>query len=134
MANTVVWNKHDYVQRMRQRIAKPTTWMDILNVKYSNNRTIVGGYMSTEPSVVAGTRGTAYNYQDFAITADTLTINGFKIIPMFVDEADRYQQTYVDQMKIAEFQGDKISEKIESLTLDATVGIRDSIFSEILSP
>lgn len=119
IANTVVWNKHDYVMQMRRRIDAAQTWKDVLNVKYSNNRTIVGGYLSTEPSVVAGTRGTAYAYQTFAITADTLTINQFYNIPMFIDEADRSQQTYVDGMKIADFQGKKINEKLESLVLAA---------------
>ena len=117
MANTVTWNKHDYVARMRGRINRPTCWKDVLEVSYSNNRTIVNSALTTEPSVVAGTRGTAYNYEDFTLTADTLTINGFKIIPMFIDEADRHQQTYMSQMQIADFQGKKISEKLESLML-----------------
>lgn len=117
MANTVTWNKHDYVARMRNRINRPTSWSDVLDVTYSNSRTIVNSSITTEPSVVAGTRGTAYNYQDFTLTADTLTINGYKNIPMFIDEADRYQQSYVSQMNIADFQGRKISEKIENLML-----------------
>lgn len=117
MANTIAYNKHDYVQKMRARINKPQTWSDVLDVKYSNNRTIVDGYMSTEPSVVGGTRGTAYNYEDFVVTAETLTIDQMYQIPMLVDEADRFQQTYVDQMKLADFQGKKISEKMEALTL-----------------
>lgn len=122
MPNSIVWNKHDYVQRMRARINKPTTWMDVLNVRFSNVRTIVNGHMSVEPTAVAGTRGTAYNFQNFTIAADTLTISSTQMIPVFIDEADRIQQTYVDQMKIAEFQGKIIDEKIESLFLDATVG------------
>ena len=117
MSNVVTFNKHDYIQKMRARIATPTCWMDILKVKYSNVRTINNSHMSTEPTVVAGTRGTAYTYDDFTLTADTLTISTFKIIPIFIDEADRYQQTYVNQMTIATFQGKKISEKIESLLL-----------------
>ena len=119
MANTVVWNKHDYVARMRGRINAPTSWKDVLNVKYSNNRTIVNSAMSTEPTVVGGTRGTAYAYKDFTLTADTLTISTYKNIPILIDEADRYQQSYVDQMKIAEFQGKKINEYIESQFLAA---------------
>ena len=119
MANTVTWNKHDYVQQMRRRIDKPTCWKDILDVQYSNNRTIVNSSLTTEPSVVAGTRGTAYNYEDFILTADTLTINQFYNTPIFIDEADRHQQSYVDQMKIADFQGKKINEKLESLMLAA---------------
>lgn len=102
---------------MRSRINSPTSWKDILDVSYSNNRTVVNSSMTTEPSAVAGTRGTAYNYEDFTLTADTLTINQIKMIPMFVDEADRHQQSYVNQMTIAEFQGKKINEKLESLTL-----------------
>lgn len=117
MANTVTWNKHDYVARMRNRINRPTCWKDILDVSYSNNRTVVNSSLTTEPSVVSGTRGTAYNYEDFTLTADTLTINQYKNIPIFIDEADRHQQSYVNQMTIAEFQGKKISEKLESLTL-----------------
>ena len=102
---------------MRARINKPQCWTDVLNVKYSDVRTIVQGAMTTEPSAVAGTRGTAYAYSDFTLTADTLTINQTKMVAMFVDEADRLQQNYVDQMTIANTQGKIINEKIESLTL-----------------
>src|SRR3990167_2884328 len=108
-----------YVQRMRRRIDQAVNWKDVLEVQFSNDRTIVNGSLTTEPSVVAGTRSTAYNYEDFTLTADTLTINQFYNIPIFVDEADRYQQNYVDQMKIADFQGRKINEKLESLMLAA---------------
>jgi len=66
---------------------------------------------------VAGTRGTTYTHQQFTLTAETLTIDGIQMIPVFIDEADRYQQSYIDQMNIADFQGKIISEKIESLTL-----------------
>ena len=125
MSNTIIWNKHDYVQRMRKRLMAPTTWKDVFKVIYSNVRTIVNGYMSTEPSVVGGTRGTAYNYEDFALTADTLTISTYKVIPMFIDEADRYQQAYVNQMNIADFQGKKIDEKIESLLLATHASWKD---------
>lgn len=113
MANTVTWNKFDYVARMRNRINAPTAWKDVLNVKYSNNRAIINSSMTTEPSVQSGTRGTAYTYQDFTLTADTLTIDTYRNIPILIDEADRFQQSYVDQMKIAEFQGKKINEYIE---------------------
>lgn len=125
MANTVTWNKHDYVAKMRTRINLPTTWKDCLNVKYSNNRTIVNSYMSTETPVVAGTRGTAYNYADFVLTADTLTISSYYNIPILIDEADRYQQSYVDQMNIATFQGKKIDEKLESLVLASFASWKD---------
>ena len=117
MANTTTYNKHDYVARMRSRINRPQCWMDVLNVKYSNVRTIVNSSLTTEPSAVTGTRGTAYNYEDFVLTADTLTINLHKIVPIFIDQADLVQQSYLDQMKTAEFQGKKLGEKVESLML-----------------
>lgn len=109
-------NKKD-VARMRNRINRPTCWKDVLDVSYSNVRTIVNSSLTTEPTVVTGTRGTAYAYQDFTLTADTLTISSYKNIPIFIDEADRNQQSYVNQMTIADFQGKKISEKMESLML-----------------
>lgn len=117
MANTVVWNKHDYVANLRARINRPTSWQEIMNVKHSPVRTIVNGAITTESSTQTGTRGTAYGFSDFTITADTNTISGTDIIPMFIDQADLGQQSYLDQMKTAEFQGKKISEKLESLTL-----------------
>jgi hypothetical protein len=103
--------------KMRARINKPITWTDILNVKYSDNRTVVNSYMSTEPTLAAGTRGTAYAYKDFVLTADTMTISKIQQMAIFIDEADRYQQTYADQMELADFHGKKTVEKIESLLL-----------------
>lgn len=88
-----------------------------MNVIYSDVRTRVNSYISTEPSVVSGTRGTAYNYEDFVLTADTLTISTYKNIPIFIDEADRHQQAYFGSPEIADFQGKKINEKVESATL-----------------
>lgn len=110
------------VQRMRAKINKPTSWTDVLNVKYSDTRATVNGSITeSTTAVVAGTRGTAYTYDDFTIAADTLTIDQVKMIPMLVDEADRYQQTYVNQMDIADYQGKKIVEKIEELMLAAAI-------------
>jgi hypothetical protein len=119
MANTVIYNKNDYVAKMRERIALPTTWNDVLDVQYNDNRTIVRAAMTTEPPVVGGTRGTAYTYEDFVLASDTQTINQNYNIPILIDEADRAQQDYVSAMNIAAYQGEKISEKLESLYLAA---------------
>ena len=105
---------------MRAKIKKPTTWTDVLNVKYSDAYVITQGSLTESTTgVVAGTRGTAYTYKDFTLAADTLTISNVKMIPMLIDEADRYQQSYVDQMTLAAYQGQKINEKIEELVLIA---------------
>ena len=116
-ANTITYNKHDYIRRLRKRLATPTTWMDVLNVKYCNNRTIVNSYASDEGALASGTRGTAYTYDTFTLTADTLTISTYLVIPLFIDEADRYQQAYADQMAIADWQGKLVNEKLETNTL-----------------
>lgn len=113
----MIWSKYDYVQKMRARINAPTTWTDVMDVKYSDSYSIINAYMSTEPALAAGTRGTAYAYKDFALTAETLTISSIQQLAMFVDEADRYQQTYVNQMSLADYHGKKTVEKLESLVL-----------------
>ena len=105
--------------KMRERINRPTCWRDILNVKTSDVRTIVNGSLTaaSEPAVDSGTRGTAYTYNDFTILADTLTIDQYRVIPVLIDEADRHQQTYFNQMEIAAYQGKKFSEYVEAQML-----------------
>lgn len=125
MANTIVYNKFDYVQRLRARINKPSTWKDVMNVMIKDVRSIVNGYPSTEPSVQSGTRGSAYTYQDMVLANDTLTINVYRVLPVFIDEADRHQQSYVDQMKIADFQGKKIDEYVEAQMLAQHASFKD---------
>jgi hypothetical protein len=102
---------------MRERLNANTNWKEIMDVKISDVRTIVNGTLSTEPSVVIGTRGSAYAYGDFTITADTCTISTYYNIPMFIDEADRTQQAYFGSPEIADFQGKKINEYLETATL-----------------
>jgi hypothetical protein len=106
--------------QMRSRINLPTTWTDVLNVRYSDIRTIVNGSL-TESTVTPAsyTRGGAYAWDDYTLVADTLTIDQTYVVPMFIDEADRYQQTYVQQMNIASYQGKKLNETIETLALVA---------------
>lgn len=112
--------------KMRARLNKPTCWKDILSVNYTDVRTFVNGVLhATEPGMVTGTRGTAYAYKDFTILQETGTISTFKILPMFIDEADRYQQSYMDQMAIAEYQARKTEEQIESAVLGQHGSWRD---------
>ena len=54
---------------------------------------------------------------DFALTADTLTIYTYRDLFVFVDEADLHQQSYVDQMYMADYQGRKLSERVETAWL-----------------
>ena len=96
-----------------------------MNVKISDVRAIINGYMSTEPAVQTGTRGSAYTYQDMVLANDTLTIDTYRVLPVFIDEGDRNQQSYVDQMKIADFQGKKIDEYVQAQMLAQHATFKD---------
>ena len=73
--------------------------------------------MSTEFVIQTGTRGTAYGFSDFALTNDTLTINTYKPVPVFIDRADLAQCKLVTQMELADRQGQIINEWIETAVL-----------------
>lgn len=125
MANTVVYNKHDYVTKLRERLNRPTNWQDILNVNISDVRTVVNAVLATEPATQAGTRGSVYTYQDFTLTADTLTISSYRDLPIFIDEADRTQQAYFGGPEVADYQGKKINEYIQAQMLAQHASWRD---------
>lgn len=74
--------------------------------------------MSTEFVIQTGTRGTAYGFSDFAITNDTLTINTYKPVPVFIDRADLAQTlTLVSIQTIATRQAAIVAEQLEAATL-----------------
>ena len=62
---------------MRARINTPTTWTDVLNVKYSDVRTIVNAYMSTESVTDSSTKVTwGFNGRmDYPMNLMLLTMN-----------------------------------------------------------
>lgn len=103
--------------KMRARINKPVCWTDVLNVKISDTRAVVQGAITTDPSVGSITRESAYTYLTPTQTQDTLTINVGRVVPILIDEADRYQQTYVSQMELADYQGKLLSEYVEAQML-----------------
>ena len=116
MANTVIYTT-DYETTLQKRLAHPQTWKEVCDVLYTDTRTITTGYMSTVPSVQTVTRGTVFNAQDFALTAENLTISTGRDMPIFVDFADLAQTGYNTQMDIAETQGDLLNEFIEANVL-----------------
>lgn len=107
----------EWMTKLQERLDYPTNWKDVCNVIYSDTQVFNMPYLSTEPVIQTGTRGTAYGFSDFAITNDTLTISTYKPIPVFIDRADIAQCTLVSQMSMAELQGQKINEHIESAVL-----------------
>jgi hypothetical protein len=73
--------------------------------------------MSTVPAVQNGTRGTAYSFQDFALTDENVTIDTYKELPIYIDDADLAQSDFVKQMELAEMQGTLVSETLEAAML-----------------
>lgn len=116
MANTVIYTT-DYETTLQARLAHPQTWKEVCDVTYTDTRTVTTGYVSTVPSVQTVTRGTAFNPQDFAMTAENLTISTGRDMPIYVDFADLAQTGYNTQMEIAETQGDLLNEFIEANVL-----------------
>lgn len=114
--NTGVYPQ-EWATKLQERLDKPTTWKEVAEVVYSDKQVFNLPYMSTEFSLQTGTRGTAYGFSDFALTNDTLTINTYKVVPVFIDRADLAQCTLVTQMELAERQGRLIDEQIEAAFL-----------------
>lgn len=116
MANTVIYTT-DYETTLQARLAHPQTWKEVCDVTYTDTRTVTSGFVSTVPSVQTVTRGNAFNPQDFAMTAENLTISTGRDMPIYVDFADLAQTGYNTQMEIAETQGDLLNEFIEANVL-----------------
>jgi hypothetical protein len=119
MANTFNTGVHkeDWMTKLQERLDKPTNWKEVADVIYSENYIINAPYMSTEFGTQAGTRGTAYGFEDFTLTNDTITVSTKKIAPVFVDRADMAQIAYVNQMEIAGRQAKLLNDDIESAML-----------------
>lgn len=119
MANT--YNTGVYPQewatKLQERLDKPTNWKEICKVIMTDSQVINTPYMSTESVIQTGTRGTAYGFSDFALTNDTLTVNTYKPVPIFIDRADAAQCKLVNQMEFADRQGAIISEWLEGAVL-----------------
>lgn len=105
------------MERLQERLDKPTNWKEVTEVIYSDTKIFNMPYMSSSFSAQTGTRGTAYGFSDFALTNDTIDIATSKVVPVFVDRADLAQCQYTSQMELAERQASLLSEAIESAML-----------------
>ncbi len=114
--NTGVYPQ-EWATKLQERLNHPTTWKQVANVVYTDTQVQNVPYMSTTPAVQSETRGSAYAFQDFALTNNTLTITTFNAIPMFIDRADLAQMPLWRQMEMADLQGILINEKVETLML-----------------
>lgn len=110
-------HKEDYALKLQERLNKPSNWKEVADVIFSDTYIFNLPYMSSEFSAQTGTRGTAYSFEDFALTNETLTVDQKKLVPVFIDRADMAQIQYVSQMETAVRQGALLSDVIETAML-----------------
>ena len=119
MANSLIWQE-EWSTKLQERLDHPTNWKAVARVMYSDSKVINMPYIpiGSEPAVAASvSRGTAYTYTDVTITNESITIGTYRPIAIFIDRADQAQSNFIDQMEMAELQGQKINELVESLML-----------------
>ena len=114
--NTGVYPQ-EWMTKLQERLDRPTNWKEVCEVIYSDSKIFNLPYMSTEPVIQTGTRGTAYGFSDFILTNDTLDIATYKPVPVFIDRADLAQCSLVNQMELADRQGSIINEWVETALL-----------------
>ena len=116
MANTVTYQQ-DFEDILQDRLDRPQTWKEVIDVKYSNDRILNSSYESTQAAVQTGGRGTGITFQDFTQTNNTLTISTYQELGEFIDWADLAQSPWsVLTEKFARI-GSKLNEAIEAAVL-----------------
>ena len=99
MANTVTYETL-YESALQDRLDHPTNWKEFCSVKKTNTRVVSTSYWSTTPAAQTVTRGTGFAFQDFAETADTLTISTERDLGVYVDFGDLYQSPWTTRNEI----------------------------------
>ena len=106
-----------WATKLQERLNYPTNWKEVCNVQYTTAYSYNIPYMSTSFSAQTGTRGCSYGFSEFTLTNEALTISTFKIVPVFIDQADLAQCTLLGQMEVADRQGHLLNEAIEAAVL-----------------
>jgi len=116
MANTVLYGE-EWVTKLQERLDHPTNWKELMDVSFTSVKVLNNPFLSTTPAVQGGTRGSAYTFQDFGETNETLDIVTYEVLPIFIDQADLAQSTFSRQMYWADLQGQLINERLENRVL-----------------
>ena len=119
MANTIKFQE-EWAVSLQERLKKPTNWKEVCDVLYTDSQIFELPYVGTasESALQTGlTRGNTYTFQDITMTTETLTIGTFDILAELLDRADEAQSRYAKRMERARLQGDKINERLETITL-----------------
>lgn len=116
MANTITYLTQ-YEDVLQDRLDHPTTWKEMCDVAITATRVTSSSYLSTTPSVQSVTRGTATALQDFAETAETLTVSTGRDLGVFVDWADLAQSSWTKPAELFDRIGALLNEFIEANVL-----------------
>jgi hypothetical protein len=108
--------KEEWETKLQERLAENNKWKEVCKVVYTNGYILHNPY-KTDAAVQSGTRGDAYVHQPIVVTDDDCTISTMGILPQQIDRADLAQQTYVDNMELADSQGVLINEYLETAML-----------------
>lgn len=115
--NTLVYAE-DWAVKLQERLSEDNKWKRVCKVTYTDTKVIHNPY-STDAVVQTGTRGSAYTAQAVVVTDDSISIDTFDILPQIIDRADLAQQTYANQMNLADAQGVLLNEAIETAMMAA---------------
>lgn len=110
--------KEEWEVKLQETLADEALYKKVCNVKMTDTYILHNPYR-TDPTVQTGTRDQAYTHQAVTLVDDDATINTFIILPQYIDRADLAQQTYEDQMSLAENQGRLINEYLDTKMLAA---------------
>lgn len=116
VANTITYET-TFEDVLQDRLDHPTTWKEMCNITYTNERAISTSYMSSTPSVQTVTRGTGHSMQTFSETAETLTISTGRDLGVYVDFADLAQSPWTKPAELFDRIGALLNEFIESSVL-----------------
>jgi len=116
MANTITY-RTEYDDVLQDRLDHPTTFKEMCKLDITNTRVISSSYMSTTPSVQTVTRGTAHVMQDFAETAESLTVSTGRDLGVFVDWGDLAQSPWTTGVELFDRIGALLNEFIEANVL-----------------
>ena len=103
----------EWAIKLQEQLDEPNKFMDICDVRFTNMRVINNPYHA-DPTVTTLSRGTAYTYDSWAQTNQSLTINQARRATTFFDRADLAQSTFFDQMEAAKRQGILLNERLEA--------------------
>jgi len=110
--------KEEWEVKLQETLADETLFKKVCKVVYTNGYILHNPYR-TDPTVQTGTRDQAYTHQAVTLVDDDATISTFEILPQYIDRADLAQQTYEDQMSLAENQGRLLNEALDTAMLEA---------------